>query len=243
MRKLAISAMVLLFAGCSTGKWMTSGKLAPPYTEEPILTTSLFASDQSVLDDDAINAILTGRIVIPSNAKIAIIKFPSPQEQRRFGYYYSSLYWQSEEYQNAQERFYETLETPLLQSDRTSEVVLLPSLLVPEKASIPILREAAVRTQADLLLVYMTNSNYYEKYRIFKSNKIKAYCTCEAVLLDIRTGIIPFTYIVTETFEGQKEKEDMDDWEMRQRAENEATVKALAEMSNKLVAFLESLPQ
>lgn len=243
MKKLSVLAVILIFAGCSTGKWMTSGSRPGPYIDEPVLTSSLFSSDQSVLDDEAIKAILSGKIILPANAKIAIIKFPSLQEQRRGRYYYGSLYWQSEEYQNAQERFFEALKEPLLQSDKTSEVVLLPSLMVPDKTSISILREAAVRTQADLLLVYMTNSDTYEKYRFLAKNKIKSYCTCEAVLLDIRTGIIPFTHIVTETFEGQKEDQDMNDWEMRQRAENEATAKALENLSNELVAFLESLPQ
>ena len=145
MKKLSILPVILLFIGCSTGKWTTSGKGSLPYIEEPILTTSLFGSDQSILDDEAINTILTGKIVLPQNAKIAIIKFPSIQEQRQGGYYYGYSYWQSEEYHNAQERFFETLKKPLLLSRKTSDVVLLPTLMVPEKTSISILREAAAR--------------------------------------------------------------------------------------------------
>lgn len=242
MKKLSILPFMIFLMSCSTGKWMTSGKGELPAIEEPILTASLFSSDQSVLDDEAINAILSGRIIVPENAKVAIIKFPSAQEQRRARFYYGYLYSQSEEYHNAQERFFDAFKEPLLQSGKVSDVVLLPNLMVPEKTSISILREAAVRTQSDLLLVYRTDSAIYEKYKFLGKDKVKAYCTCEAVLLDIRTGIIPSTHIVTEKYEGQKEKEDMDNLEMRRRAENEATAKALENLGSELASFLDSLP-
>jgi hypothetical protein len=64
-------------------------------------------------------------------------------------------------------------------------------------ASIPVLREAAVRMQADLLVVFRITSDVYYKYVVFAKNKVKVYSTSEAVLLDVRTGLVPFTRIVT----------------------------------------------
>jgi hypothetical protein len=51
--------------------------------------------------------------------------------------------------------------------------------------------------QADLLLVFRVSSDTYTQYRAFAKDKVKAYSTCEMVLLDIRTGLVPFTRVIS----------------------------------------------
>lgn len=69
--------------------------------------------------------------------------------------------------------------------------------MTPSKVSVPLLREAAVRMQADLLLAYRVGSDTYSQYRTVARDKVKAYSTCELVLLDVRTGLVPFTRVVS----------------------------------------------
>ena len=69
--------------------------------------------------------------------------------------------------------------------------------MVGGNASITQLREAAVRLQADMLLIFSLKSDIYSKYRAFAKDEAKAFATNETLLMDIRTGVIPFSNVVT----------------------------------------------
>ena len=210
------------------------------YEEQPTLTSSLFKSDQAVMSDEAIGRILASKVVLPDKAKIAIMKFPGTENGalRYYGYYY----WRSEDYLKTQQEYIDTLSNKLQSSDRIGNVVLLPSLLTPNDATIPVLREAAVRLQADLMLVFRLSSDIYHRPKFFSEDQIKAYCTCEAVLLDVRTGIIPFTAITTREVSEKKEKKDMEISETMKRAETAAVVASLNTVADKLANFLTTIP-
>jgi hypothetical protein len=208
------------------------------YEEPPTLTSSLFASDQAVLGDEAIRKILISRLELPDDAKVALIKFPGSHHGALR--YYGSYYWRSEGYLKTQQKYIDTVSERLSASESVSEVVLLPSLLTPNDATIPVLREAAVRLQADLLLVYRVSSDIYQRSKLFAEDEVKAYSTCEAVLLDVRSGIIPFTTVVTKEAQADKEKRDLETAETMRRVESAAVMDSLDTVARKLVSFLES---
>lgn len=239
MYKTAISLVVLLlmFSGCMSS--YDSGSLSAyeaGYDEQQTLTSSLFKSDQAVLSDEAINKILASELKLADNAKIAVIKFPDVQNGalRRYGW----SYLRSEDYLKTQQKYVDTIIKKLSESEHVSNVVLLPSLLTPDDATIPVLREAAVRLQADLLLVYRITSDIYHKAKLFSSDRVKAYSTCEAVLLDVRTGIIPFTSVTTNEAQVKKEKQDLEITETMRRAESLAVMNSLNVIAEKLIMFL-----
>ena len=118
------------------------------------------------------------------------------------------------------------------------EVELLPSLLVPAQPTVPVLREVAVRLQADALLVFRVSGDLYRNDRLFRSDQFKAYATCEAVLLDVRTGAIPFTTVVTREHLTQKQEGDLTDADAQRRAQQQAVLLALGEMGQEVAAFL-----
>jgi len=210
------------------------------YQARPPLEASLFPSDQAVLGDEAIKRILSSKVELPEKAKVAVMKFPTGEETaaRYYGYYY----WRQEEYLKTQQEYSEALSTTLLASKRIAEVTPLPSLMTPRQASVPVLREAAVRMQADLLLVFRVTSDAYYKYTVFTKDKVKVYSTCEAVLLDVRTGLVPFTRIITREKLAVKGPNDLDLNETMRRAEKDAAVEALQAVADNLVNFLSSLP-
>jgi hypothetical protein len=137
----------------------------------------------------------------------------------------------------------DTLSKALLASDQIVEVTPLPSLMTPRQVSIPIIREAAVRMQADLLLVFRVSSDTYSQYRAFTKDKVKAYSTCELVLLDVRTGLVPFTRVVSRESVELKQPTDFDLTETMRRAEQEAAVEALKTAADDLVTFIKSVPR
>ncbi len=229
-------ALLFLFSSCAS-----SGSYYDSYgyqENEPKLTKSLFPSDQRVISQAAIDTILASEIQLPRNSKIALINFPSENSQPTSLYGYG--YWRSEDFLKLQQSYIDTLSSHLLQTNFAESVIHLPSMLTPIEPTLPILREAAVRLQSPIMIVFRISSDIYEEFRFFRSNKAKAFATLELVLLDVRTGIIPFTSIVTEEYMTEKIESDSNFRETMKRAEREATLKSLIKASNKLSVFFES---
>ena len=232
----SIGSLLILLSSCAS-----SGSYYDPYGNQesaPTLTKSLFPSDQSVISQAAIDTILASEIQLPRNSKIALINFPSENSQRSSLYGYG--YWRSEDYLKLQQSYIDTLSSQLLQTDFAASVIHLPSMLTPIEPTLPILREAAVRLQSPIMIVFRINSDIYEEFRLFRNNKAKAFATLELVLLDVRTGIIPFTSIVTEEYMTEKLDSDSNFSETMKRAEREATLKSLHSALNKLNTFFKS---
>jgi hypothetical protein len=100
------------------------------------------------------------------------------------------------------------------------------------------LREAAARYQADLLMVYRTYCRSFERYRLFAADQSRAFCGVEAVLLDTRTGLVPFTSVVLKSFEAIENDSDLNFDETMLKAQLQATTDALSEVSSEIVTFL-----
>ena len=112
----------------------------------------------------------------------------------------------------------------------------------PAEPTISVIREAAVRLQADAVLVFITHSDIYQKVRALAPDEVKAYSTCEAFLLDVRTGLIPFTKIITEDIQTKKQPTDTNMKETLLRAENEAVKKSVSILGDDINEFLAIAP-
>jgi hypothetical protein len=237
----SIWLLVIAQTGYSGGGAEKAMVSSPEYQERPVLESSLFRSDKDSLGEDAIQRILSSKLVVPDIISIALYRIQErPQQAIR---YYGYGYWRSEEYLKVQQSFIATLADTISQSDRVSEVVSLPSLLTPKEPTIAIIRETSVRLQADMVLVFTLSSDVYEKYRVFQTNQAKAYCTCEGFLLDVRTGLIPFSRIITREYLATKEKTDTNFNETMARAEREAALLSLKSLGEQAVEFLSQLPR
>lgn len=236
---LAIAGII--FSGCVSQPLSTISPAGPSEslfgTAPAPLTASLFPSDETILGDEAVAKILSSKVQLPTKIKIAIMKFPDESSGAR---YYGRYYWRDEQYLKLQQAQIDTLSDALTKSGAIIEVTPLPSLMTPKQASIPILREAAVRMQADLLLVFRIGSDTYTQYRTFSKDQVKAYSTCEMVLLDVRTGLVPFTRVISREQLEQKQSSDLDLAETMRRAEQESAVNALQAAGGDLVNFIKN---
>jgi hypothetical protein len=211
------------------------------YQQRPVLESSLFQSDKDVLGEDAIQRILSSKLVIPETIAVALYRIQeNPQQAIR---YYGYGYWRSEEYLKLQQSFIATIADEIAKSARVLEVVSLPSLLTPKEPTISTIRETSVRLQADMVMVFTLSSDVYEKYRIFQSSQAKAFCTCEGFMLDVRTGLIPFSRIITREFLATREKTDANFNETMARAEKEAAILSLKSLGEQTVDFLSQIPK
>ncbi|HWQ90101.1 MAG TPA: hypothetical protein VN673_00400 [Clostridia bacterium] len=230
---IALFCTATLLAGCATRKpsLVTSiPSLAYAAKAPEPLTTSLFPSDQAVLSDEAVARILSSRIELPAKARVAFMRFPDAR----------GGYWQNEDYVRLQESQADAITRGLKASEHIAEVTPLPSLMTPIRVSIPVLREAAVRMQADLLLVYRINTMTYSQYKALAKDRVKAYSTCELVLLDVRTGLVPFTRVVSRECVETKKPDDFDLSESMRRAEQTSSGEALRTATDDLANFLNS---
>lgn len=215
---------------------------SPEYQERPVLESSLFPSDKNVLGEEAIQRILTSKFTMPNTIKIALFRLQDIQQQQAIRYY-GYGYWRSEEYLKIQQTYIDTLSREISRSDRVIEVASIPSVLTPKDPSLPIIRETAVRLQADTLMVLKLTTDVYEKSRLFQSSQAKAFCTCEGFLLDVRTGLIPFSKIITRDYLATEDKTDANFNETMVRAQKEAALLSLTVLGQETVTFISSMPK
>lgn len=232
MKKLIFPLLsVLALAGCAMEPVSTVDR-SDVYYESTARgqggeTQSLFTSDEAILSAGDIAKILAYRYTAPPHNRIGIVALGRPFW---FGY--------SEELARTGTDIQTGMVAKLRASPRVYDASYLPTLLIPEKRTVGHYREAAARYQADLLLVYQAACRTYDKYRFFSPDEAKSFCNVEAVILDIRTGIVPFTVTASRDFMTKENKEDTNFRETMARAELKALADALAEVGDEVVGFL-----
>lgn len=225
---VAVIALAFLTSGC-TRKMMGPPPPPPPETilgaTENELQYSLFKGDQNVLSDQDIARILGTQLKLSDRHRLAILSLSS----------YSP--W-SEDIADMETKNFDSLLRTLKASPQLTQVRLLPSLLVPEKRTVPYLREASARIQADLLFVYTARIQSFRRDRFLKPDEVRAQCVVESVLLDVRTGIVVHTARATENIAMKKAPADLNFTETIARAEADARGKALLTLANSVVSNL-----
>ena len=231
----AIRVLLLLCGTLAVSGCAKRAALAPPAVPEQYqgilandrLQESLFKGDQEVLSNADIERILGARLVLGDRHKLAVLSL-GPR-----------VAWSQElsdiDTQNS-DRLLKTLGT----SPQLTEVRLMPTLLIPEKRTVPYLREAAARFQADLLLVYTTRIQTFQQNRVIGPDEVRAACMAESVLLDVRTGIVAHTARTTENIAAKKLPSDLNFSETVAKAQAEATGRAIVKLGEELVTYLKS---
>lgn len=232
MKRAALITLTLATAvlACSCAKKMAAPPPPPP--PETILGSelnatqdSLFKGDQAVLSDQDISKILNTRLSLADRHRMAILSLASNT-------------WWSEDLADMEAKNFDAMVQTLKSDPQLTDVRLLPTLLVPEKRTVPYLREAAARVQADLLFVYTTRIQTFNRSRFLKPNEVHAQCVAESVLLDVRTGIVADTARATENISLTKAASDLNFNETIARAESDARGKALVSLAQTVVKRL-----
>ncbi len=218
---------IMALAGCAG----ISTYSPPPGAVNPLDTSrSLIASDAAVLSDEDIARILTTRVEVPQEMRIAVLYLAHESEMSQ---------WRDrgiEAYRDAMSPVQK-----LRESDRVFDVSFLPSFLLPNEKSVPLIREAAARYQADWVLIVKTTARQFWKTRAIGKDEARARCEAECAVLDVRTGTIPYTSIAWGESGSRKTDEDLSLYETSLRVESEAVKQAMAENVAGLLEFLDGL--
>lgn len=227
MRIIYIFAAAVMLQACST-----VGSLDRPesyYQDTTPRAPETLLNGTTLGDNDGkIHDLLNYRIQLPALNRVAILNL-GPENSWRF---------YSRDFLQLNESLVELLIEQLRASDRVYDASFLPSLLISADKSLPALREAAARFQADLLLTYRSQCQSYQKYRFIRSDESRSYCTVEAVLIDVRSGIIVKSVVSTEDLAAVPAESDKSFSETVKKAELEAVAKALGNVAGEVVGFL-----
>ena len=231
---LAGRLLLLALAGALAGCSVPASPIVTTDRQPPAEPFALAGSAESLTEAE-VGRLLNAVVVVRADGRFAVLQVPSAAPTSGYGWRAAS-----ESDLRAREATVETLRTRL-RDGGASAVETLPALLVPAEASVPALRELAVRLQVDGLLVFRASGDLFERYRLFQSNDYKAYATCEALLLDTRTGAIPFTTVVTTEAQTRKASTDFNEADAGRRAVEEAVLQAVDRMGLQAMTFLRSL--
>lgn len=233
---LRLFALVLLclLCGCSTVSSLPRPDSA--YQQLPAgQTGSLFPGDAATMDDKAVANALSFRVVEPARIRLAVLELPDR------GTLMNWYYWQPD--REAQSDSYPDFIAALRTSPRLYDAAYLPGLMVPDKRTLPYLREAAARFQADMLIVFQTRCDMATDIKLFAPDEVRADCLVQAVVLDTRSGVVPFTSVATESVDAKKGDSDTNFAVTVRNAKNAAVQKALLSIAHDTLGFLQALPQ
>jgi hypothetical protein len=232
MKQAPFLFLLFTFYACTTVKPTGTGSSSQAYYQtDPPITQSLFDDQSSTISEENIRKILEGTYSLPENLRISLVKLESRQNQR-------SYYWNNETYLKSQQEYLDRFTESFKRSERVQQVSQIPDLLISSTPTFTSIREIAVRTQSDLVAIYSIHSDLYSNYKVFGKADIKAFATTQLIVMDVRTGLIPFSSIVTKEFQSKRMDGELNDQEASERIKNEAVLLTIQEIGEKINQFL-----
>lgn len=211
------------------------------YRNKAELTESLFSKDETPMSESSIQKALNSRIKLAKMERLTVVKIDQKRDYR------SNSVWVNPRASNDQsftldDNIKRKLFKKLNSSRRIRDVSVIPSLLLKKDKTLRNLRESAARMQSSLLLVLRSNNIIDFDHNVFEKNKVKVTSNVEALLLDVKTGVIPFTSIATDSTELKEQKDDISRDELIRRAILKVESGAFSEITDDAVRFLNKLP-
>jgi hypothetical protein len=223
----------LLLLSCATQRYIPSpSHNQDDFSEngEPI-TQSLFSDKNATISEENIQKILDGNFMLPPELRAAVVGIESTSTDRR-------NYWNDEQYLKTQQSYLDLFSGKLKQSQRVTSVSTIPNMLLSWPPTFTNIREAAVRLQADIVIVYSISTDIYSKYKLFTKPDIKVFATTQLIIMDVRTGLVPFSTIVTKDHLSKKTDAELDNNEATNRIQMEAVLMTIEEIGKKMTAFI-----
>jgi hypothetical protein len=234
MKPVAILLIfTFIFSSCDTVKSAYQRPVNEPQAEEVQMTHSLFSDKSATISEEGIQKTLNGNYKLPAQLRVAIVRLDPAVS----GNSYQS-YWRNEEYLKMQQSYLDVFTEKLQLSPRVTRISVVPELLISKTPSFTNIREAAVRMQADVVVVYSITSDIYSRSRLFSKTDIKAFATTQLIMMDVKTGLVPFSAVVTKDYLSKRKKEELEDAEARNRARHEAVLLTIFEIGQRIADFL-----
>jgi hypothetical protein len=153
--------VAILISSCDTGK-QTASSSQGYANEDTLITQSLFNDKAATISEENIQRVLDGSYKLPRQLGVAIVKLESSSQRRNYWYY-----WNDEQYLKTQQSYLDLFADKFKRSSRVVNTFSVPDVLISRSPSFTSFREAAVRMQADIVVIYSIASDLYSKYKAF----------------------------------------------------------------------------
>lgn len=230
-----ILTLPVLFFVVSCGTYRQTSAVPDSYggnnNADTMITQSLFNDKNASISEENIQKLLDGNYKLPQQLRVAVVRLDKENSGRRY-------YYNDEDFLKTQQSYLDSFTSKLRQSPRVQKVSVVPEIVVSKSPSFTQLREAAVRLQSDIVVVYSISSDIYSRYKIFSNPDLKAFATTQLIVLDVRTGMVPFSTIVTKDQMSKKTKSELDNAQATARVQHEAVLMTIDESSTQMLNFL-----
>ncbi|MBI5155410.1 hypothetical protein HZA57_09250 [Candidatus Poribacteria bacterium] len=230
LRAAAMLAVALASIACS---YTTKPELASSAAFRTVKQDeffSLFQPDASVYTDEEFERIYSAAPRVPEKPKLVVVSLNQPLPSEN---------WLDELGQRDNEAL-AGFASGIQGSQRVGPVSICPALIMPKVRDLPNLRATVARFQADLMLVYYRVTWTSTRHRAYAAMEIKGETKAEAVLFDVRTGLILYSTIGDSTETTKVEHQDFGQGQALRRAEKLAVVAATERLSADIVNYLDN---
>jgi hypothetical protein len=221
-RYLIVLTLPWLLIGCSDVRSSSSDLLVASAANRGMETSmmfdgSLFPADTQALSNEAVDKILAGKLELKENGRLAVLPIGgwNYHETGELGKYINAI------------------TEAMKPSPYVGEVVQIPRVLMPNQVTVPVLREVGARLQCENILAYNISFDMHYQRNLFTKDESRNRVTVEAIILNVRTGVIPVTVIHDKMIDfTQKSGEDA--YEFVRRLQRETAIIALQEASDQV---------
>ena len=183
--------------------------------------------------DSTIEQLLNYHVQLPDRVAIGVLHLPGARARR---------WWESTAGAELTQVLADTIAAAFAQTARVSRAVPLPGVLVAERPTVAALREGAARVQVHVLAVYRPSCRLFQRTPVVGVTQYRSECTIEATVLDTRSGVLPFTTIVTRDAITTRVREDFDVSGTERRVQRQALITGGVEMAARIGAYVSAAP-
>lgn len=224
---------LLVLSSCGSIKQSAEFTQSHEYQAREEIDQSYSFTDDKPLKESEIRELLSKKVIFPSSIKMAVVRLGHAIDITTL------MNFKMKEGQSlvVNDELADTIESLRKSNKRIKEVAFIPTMLMPATPTIQNLRNIAALMQADLLLIFKSRSRTDTKLMIIKENEAKSVATVEAIVLDVKSGTIPYSTVSTNWSHVKSEKGDFSNTELYLRAGMEAENKSIKEIVSHVSKF------
>ncbi len=220
--KFILLSMIVTLMSCSSMKPHNDRMRSESYQNRNSLSENF---SQKKLTVEQVKALLEQKLALPKEIKIAVVKLEHEWDLTTM----TEMHFQRNQSLIVGDQSARAFHDIQGKQKNIHEIAVVPGMLIPKDKTIESMRDIAALMQADLLMVIKTRSQTESKFKMFNKDEVKTVTTVETMIIDVKTGVIPYTNVTSESFH-QKQDKDFSYEELYLKATLKAEDKALAEV-------------
>lgn len=233
MKALLFILITLLIQSCGSSKYKMGSDNAyintSKYQKRKELKKSFFKKEANSFTEKQIKTLLSSKVNLRKPLKVAVVKLGNKNNS-----WYNSPNSFSGGSMNVSEKNEKAIKGILKRSKYIKDISFIPSFMMPEENTIRNLRDTAALFQADLILIIQSSSIMEFDTNLLANNEAKATASIEAIMVDVLTGVVPYTALTKGTHHTKRtygKDKDFSNEELKRRTAISAEENAFSKLA------------